>query len=134
MIFPSAQALADADVARVGLPRARAAAIRGLARAVCNGELSLDASTDLEVFVERFVRLQGVGDWTARYVAMRALGEPDAFPASDLGLLRAAAGGNGKLDRAKLLQRAERWRPWRAYAAMCLWKTDTAKRTRTARR
>ncbi|MDE2274160.1 MAG: 3-methyladenine DNA glycosylase 2, partial [Gammaproteobacteria bacterium] len=72
-------------------------------------------------FFARFQGIVGIGDWTAQYVAMRAFNEPDAFPASDLVLLRAA--GNGRaLTPAELRQRAEDWRPWRAYAAMYLWR------------
>jgi len=66
--------------------------------------------------------LPGVGEWTAQYIAMRELREPDAFPAADVGLLRAMAAVDGRrLSPAELLARAERWRPWRAYAAMHLW-------------
>ena len=66
--------------------------------------------------------LPGIGDWTAQYVAMRALGHPDAFPATDLGLLRGASKGSGGLKPKTLRKRAEKWRPFRAYAAMYLWK------------
>jgi len=69
-------------------------------------------------FLQQFRELPGIGDWTAQYVAMRALGEPDAFPATDLGLLRAS----GLPGSRPLLARAEAWRPWRAYAAMYLWQ------------
>ena len=66
--------------------------------------------------------IRGIGDWTAQYVAMRALKYPDAFPASDLGLLKAMA-GDGEISPAELIQRAEAWRPWRAYAALLLWSS-----------
>ena len=69
----------------------------------------------------RLVTLPGIGDWTAAYIAMRALREPDAFPVSDLGLLRAMRGYLANPSPALLQRRAERWRPWRAYAAMLLW-------------
>ena len=68
----------------------------------------------------------GVGEWTAQYVAMRALREPDAFPAADIGLMRALDEGSGRPGPAELLRRAEAWRPWRAYAALHLWTGATA--------
>jgi AraC family transcriptional regulator of adaptative response / DNA-3-methyladenine glycosylase II len=115
--FPSAETLCDADVARIGMPAARADAIRALARAVAGGGLGLEPDADPEQTREALLSLTGVGPWTASYVAMRALREPDAFPAGDLGLRRALA-----LDERALGRRAERWRPWRAYAAMLLWQ------------
>jgi len=110
--FPSACVLAQADFAEVGLPRARAEAIRGLARAVEQGQVRFSGIVD----ENHLLALPGVGDWTVQYIAMRALGEPDAFPAGDLGLQRASG-----LSHKALLARAERWRPWRAYAASALW-------------
>jgi AraC family transcriptional regulator of adaptative response / DNA-3-methyladenine glycosylase II len=118
--------LADAGaaaVAGVGLPRARAAAVVALARAAADGalpELTADGGAPgagPAAFVRRFTELPGVGPWTAAYVAMRALRWPDAFPDGDLALRRAAGG----LSPARLRLAAERWRPWRAYAAMHLW-------------
>jgi AraC family transcriptional regulator of adaptative response / DNA-3-methyladenine glycosylase II len=120
-LFPRPARLAAADLTSVGLPAARAAAVRGLAVAVASGRLTLDASRGLEDAVARLSVLPGLGAWTAHYIAMRALGEPDAFPAADLGLQRAAAGGGGRLPAVVLARAAEAWRPWRAYAAMHLW-------------
>ncbi len=105
--FPTAEALADADLARIGLTKARAHSIRELASAVVRGEVSFDASLGLEAFEEAMTKLPGVGPWTAQYIAMR-IGEPDAFPAGDL-YLRSFA------------KESEAWRPWRAYAAMYIW-------------
>lgn len=122
-VFPSPERLAEADLSRVGLTRARAQTIRALARAVCKGKLSFSGVADVEKFITRFCDLPGIGEWTAQYVAMRALGEPDAFPASDLGLLRAT----GLRSARQLEARAEAWRPWRAYAAMYLWQTPEKK-------
>ncbi len=117
-LFPSPEKLADADLGRIGLPRARAHSIRSLARAVRDKELVFAGVVNVEEFLARFRELPGIGDWTAQYVAMRALGEPDAFPSGDLGLLRAAAVRNAR----QLEDRAQAWRPWRAYAAMYLWQ------------
>jgi AraC family transcriptional regulator of adaptative response / DNA-3-methyladenine glycosylase II len=117
-LFPSADVLAQADVASIGLPESRAETIRSLARAVSEGGISFVSVTNVEEFQSRLREIPGIGDWTAQYIAMRALGDPNAFPAGDLGLLRAASIG----DQRELLRRAEGWRPWRAYAAMYLWQ------------
>jgi AraC family transcriptional regulator of adaptative response / DNA-3-methyladenine glycosylase II len=120
-LFPTPEALADADIERVGMPGARAAAVRTLAREVASGQLTLASGADLDSAVARLTALPGVGAWTAQYVAMRALGEPDAFPTGDLGLRQALANGSGPPTARALERRAEAWRPWRAYAAMHLW-------------
>jgi AraC family transcriptional regulator of adaptative response / DNA-3-methyladenine glycosylase II len=120
-LFPSPEVLAAANLGEIGLPRARSAAISALARAVVGGELQLDASRDLDAAITQLTALPGIGEWTAHYIAMRALREPDAFPATDLGLRR-ALGSNGRPSSgAELRDIAEDWRPWRAYAAMLLW-------------
>ena len=120
-LFPRPAVLADADLAPLGLPRARAATIRALAGGVARGELVLEASRGLEDAVARLAAVPGIGAWTAHYIAMRALDEPDAFPAADLGLRRALGNGAGRLAPACVAERAEAWRPWRAYAVMHLW-------------
>jgi 3-methyladenine DNA glycosylase/8-oxoguanine DNA glycosylase len=119
-LFPTPDTLAAADYSSIGLPAARAEAIRQLASAVARGELNFSGAVEPAHFIERFKKLPGIGEWTAQYVAMRALGDPDAFPAADLGLLRATGLTNPK----QLEVRAERWRPWRAYAAMHLWQEN----------
>jgi AraC family transcriptional regulator of adaptative response / DNA-3-methyladenine glycosylase II len=117
-LFPTPDVLADANLASIGLTGARAGTIRALARAVCDGRISFDGVVDSDVFLSRLCEIPGIGKWTAQYVAMRALGEPDAFPSGDLGLLRAMA-----LESPRDLERhSEAWRPWRAYAAMYLWR------------
>jgi AraC family transcriptional regulator, regulatory protein of adaptative response / DNA-3-methyladenine glycosylase II len=116
-LFPTPEILAKARLASIGLPRARAETIQALARAVCSGQISFDGIVDSDDFLARLCQIPGIGKWTAQYVAMRALGEPDAFPRDDLGLLHAL-----KLESScELEQRAEAWRPWRSYAAMYLW-------------
>lgn len=110
----TAEALSAVDVG--GMPRSRAATIRGVAEAVMSGALRLERGATLEETVGRLTAIRGIGPWTAHYVAMR-LGEPDAFPAGDLVLRRHA----GELSERELLEKAERWRPFRAYAAMLLW-------------
>ena len=117
-LFPSPEVLANAKLTDIGLTGARAETIRTLAGAVCRGRISFEGVVDCDAFLNRLCEIPGIGKWTAQYVAMRALREPDAFPSSDLALLRALALKNpGELE-----QRAEAWRPWRAYAAMYLWR------------
>jgi AraC family transcriptional regulator of adaptative response / DNA-3-methyladenine glycosylase II len=123
-LFPTPERLADADVERIGLPKTRGAAIRRLAQSVSRKEILFESPEGAEEAVRRLTRLPGIGDWTAQYIAMRALGEPDAFPSTDLGLLR-AAGDGAPLTPAQLLRSAEAWRPWRAYAAMYLWRSSS---------
>jgi len=126
--FPTAARLAEAGEARIaaiGLTPARAATLAGLARAIADGTLVLDGARGLEASVATMIALPGIGPWTAHYVALRGLLEPDAFPAGDLGLRKALAPkGGAPISEAALLARAERWRPWRGYAAIHLWRGD----------
>jgi AraC family transcriptional regulator, regulatory protein of adaptative response / DNA-3-methyladenine glycosylase II len=117
-LFPAPEKLAEADLSCIGLPRARAHCMRSLARAVCDKSIAFAGVTDSDDFRSRLCELPGIGDWTAQYVAMRALGEPDAFPSSDLGLCHAT----GIHHARRLEERSQAWRPWRAYAAMYLWQ------------
>jgi AraC family transcriptional regulator of adaptative response / DNA-3-methyladenine glycosylase II len=121
-VFPSAAVLAEADLDGVGLTRVRTDAVRAFARAVAAGSLRLVPDGDLVASVEA---VRGLGPWTAQYLAFR-LGDPDAFPASDLGLQRALARRTGVagVTAAALATRAEAWRPWRATAAAQLWLAD----------
>jgi AraC family transcriptional regulator, regulatory protein of adaptative response / DNA-3-methyladenine glycosylase II len=116
-LFPTPEVLASANFASIGMPRARVETIRGLARAVCEGRINFEGIVDSESFLSHLCEIPGIGSWTAQYIAIRALGEPDAFPSSDLGLLRAL----GLRSPRDLEHRAEARRPWRAYAAMYLW-------------
>jgi AraC family transcriptional regulator of adaptative response / DNA-3-methyladenine glycosylase II len=120
-LFPTPAALAAADLAGIGMPGARVAALQTLARVVATGEVQLDAARGLDEAVERLCALPGIGEWTAQYIAMRGLGEPDAFPHGDLVLCQALGDGAGKVSAGELARAAEAWRPWRAYAAMHLW-------------
>lgn len=121
--FPGPAALRDAEIEAIGLPRSRAEAIRALAAAVDDGVLDLRPGADAARTVAGLEALPGIGAWTAQYVAMRALGEPDAFPASDLGIRRAlATTPDAKLPSVREVEcTAEAWRPCRAYAAIALW-------------
>ena len=120
-LFPSPERLAGADLVRIGMPRTRAAAIAGLSAKVAAGELRLGPDCDPDQVRAQLTSLAGVGAWTAEFICMRVLSFPDAFPAGDLGLRKAAAAAGTKLTARQLEQRAESWRPFRAYAAMALW-------------
>ncbi len=100
-----------------------------LARAVCDKKISFDNILDSQDFLLRLREIPGIGAWTAQYIAMRALGEPDAFPVGDIALVRALE----LADARQLEARAEVWRPWRAYAAMYLWSGSGRKEVRTGR-
>jgi AraC family transcriptional regulator of adaptative response / DNA-3-methyladenine glycosylase II len=123
-LFPSAEALIKANFSSIGLPKARAESIRALALAVHRGEIRFDGVLDSETFIGHLMRVPGIGNWTAQYVAMRALGDPDAFPSGDIALLR----NSGVATARDLDTRAEAWRPWRAYAAIHVWSIAGAKR------
>jgi AraC family transcriptional regulator of adaptative response / DNA-3-methyladenine glycosylase II len=101
------------------MPGARAESLKNLARVVARGEIDLGPGADPTATIERLVELPGIGPWTAEYIALRALGWPDAFPAGDLGLRKAT----GIKSSRELAETAERWRPWRGYAAMHLWES-----------
>jgi AraC family transcriptional regulator of adaptative response / DNA-3-methyladenine glycosylase II len=115
--FPTADELVATDLA-IGIPASRADAIHEFARAVVSEALVFDGGHDAGTCVGRLCAIRGLGPWTAQYIAMRALSDPDAFPAGDLVLLRAAA----IKTTAEMERHAERWRPWRAYAAMHIWQ------------
>ena len=116
--FPAPEVVAEVDIAAIGMPAKRAEAIKIFARAVAEGSIQFESVYDVEAFREKLIALPGIGPWTADYISMRALGEPDAFPAGDLVLIRAAGARNEKELEAK----SEAWRPWRAYAALHLWQ------------
>jgi AraC family transcriptional regulator of adaptative response / DNA-3-methyladenine glycosylase II len=127
-IAPTAEAIAAARVgtlAGIGVPGARAESLKNLARVVARGEIDLGPGADAAATIERLVALPGIGPWTAEYIALRALGWPDAFPAGDLGLRKAAGlqKAKGLASARALAEAAERWRPWRGYAAMHLWES-----------
>jgi AraC family transcriptional regulator of adaptative response / DNA-3-methyladenine glycosylase II len=111
--------LADAPID--GMPRRRAETIRVLARAVASGEVVLERRVSLDESIAMLTALPGIGPWTAHYIAMRALGEADAFPSGDLILRRHA----GNVTERELLRRAEAWRPFRSYGAMLLWTSHS---------
>ncbi|BCS32966.1 hypothetical protein TBR22_A21900 [Luteitalea sp. TBR-22] len=124
-VFPTPVEVLAADLSPLRLPGARRATLVALARAACERADLFEPHASLDVIVARLTMVPGIGEWTAQYIALRALRHPDAFPASDIGLLRAAASEFGaRPSPAALRQRAESWRPHRAYAAQLLWAQD----------
>ena len=119
--FPSPQTVVQADMQGLGLTGSRVAALQALAHAVEEEGLVLDRDADREQTRTRLQQIPGVGPWTAAYIAMRALGDPDAFPATDLGLRHAYEQHSLPIDTKSIEQHAEQWRPWRAYAVHHLW-------------
>lgn len=126
-LFPRPSDLAEADVASIGIPSRRGETVRALAREVARGRLDFSPAASLDEALRRLSGIPGVGPWTAQAIALRALGEPDSFPAGDLGLLKALAGDGPVPSAAAADERARSWRPWRGYALIHLW-TDLANR------
>jgi AraC family transcriptional regulator of adaptative response / DNA-3-methyladenine glycosylase II len=126
--FPGPEHFTAEATAGLPMPRARSAAIAGLAAAAGADPRLFTPRGDLDEAVAQLKALPGVGEWTAQYIAMRALRESDAFLAADIGLQRslAALEGTERPSAKALLARAEAWRPWRAYAALHLWMAETA--------
>ncbi|GAA3831196.1 DNA-3-methyladenine glycosylase 2 [Sphaerisporangium flaviroseum] len=118
LLFPSAEQLAEADLSGLGLTGQRITTLRTLAERVANGEIQLDGGADPAETTARLMAVPGIGPWTTGYVVMRALRDPDAWPVGDLGLKRAMKALD--IPEADI----ERWRPWRAYAALYLWSSE----------
>jgi AraC family transcriptional regulator of adaptative response / DNA-3-methyladenine glycosylase II len=120
--FPAASVVAELPDGAFGMPVARRQSIRALARAVAAGELDLEPGTDRDAATKRLMDLPGVGAWTAGYVAMRAIGDPDIFLPTDLAVRRGARALGLPDDPRALAEHAQRWRPWRSYALIRLWR------------
>jgi AraC family transcriptional regulator of adaptative response / DNA-3-methyladenine glycosylase II len=132
-VFPSPARIARVDLG-LGMPRARSMAVTSLAKALVADPAIFSPGASLEAAIAKLRALPGIGEWTAQYIAMRELREPDAFPAADIGLMRAMAASDGRRPTpSELLLLAERWRPWRAYAALHLWASGAAQPVSTAK-
>lgn len=123
-LFPTSAALAELDPDALAMPRTRRATLTGVIAALGSGALQLGVGSDRDEARDRLAALPGIGPWTVECIAMRALGDPDAFTPTDLGLRRAAAGLGLPHTPAALTRHSARWRPWRAYAVQYLWATD----------
>jgi AraC family transcriptional regulator, regulatory protein of adaptative response / DNA-3-methyladenine glycosylase II len=120
--FPTPEEVLDLPDSAFAMPAARRATIRVLAGAVAEGSLDLDPGADREETAHRLAELPGIGAWTASYVALRGLGDPDAFLPTDLGVRRGAAKLGLPEGPNALETHAEAWRPWRSYAVIRLWR------------
>jgi AraC family transcriptional regulator of adaptative response / DNA-3-methyladenine glycosylase II len=125
-LFPDAAAIAAARLDGLGLTGARTATLQALAHAVLEGRI--DFGADPHEVAAALAAVPGIGSWTAQYVALRALGEPDAMPSGDLVLRRMAASGIRLLSARELEARARDWQPWRGYAVMHLWHAAAGER------
>jgi AraC family transcriptional regulator of adaptative response / DNA-3-methyladenine glycosylase II len=121
--FPAAETLAEADPAGLPLPRSRAAALVGLAGALASGTLCLDPGASRDDAERQLLAMPGIGPWTASYIRMRALSDPDAFLPADVGVKRGLARLGADPSPKSAARLAESWRPWRSYALQHLWAT-----------
>ncbi|MEK0362955.1 DNA-3-methyladenine glycosylase family protein [Pseudomonas sp. CBC3] len=121
-LFPSPATIAQAQLDNIGMPGKRVATLQRLAAAVAEGALELQVQDGADELIRRLCMLPGIGPWTAEYIALRGFGEADAFPAADLGLLKAPLWGSEGITARQLLARSQAWRPWRAYAAVHIWQ------------
>jgi AraC family transcriptional regulator, regulatory protein of adaptative response / DNA-3-methyladenine glycosylase II len=121
--FPSVEELAEIDPVHLAVPNARQRTLSALLSGLADGSIALDAGSDWESARRQLLALPGIGSWTAEVIAMRGLGDPDAFPASDLGLRMAAKQLGLPTDERALLEHSAHWRPWRSYAVQHLWTT-----------
>ncbi len=122
-VFPSPADLADAPDEMLAMPGARRTALREACRRIAQGDIALDAGTDRDAVRRGLMAVPGIGPWTAEYVAMRALGDPDAFPAADLAVRHGLARLGISAKPRQVVDLAEAWRPWRAYAIHHLWSS-----------
>jgi AraC family transcriptional regulator of adaptative response / DNA-3-methyladenine glycosylase II len=121
--FPSVEELAYIDPVHLAVPKSRQRTVSALVGGLADGSIALDAGCDWERARTQLLGLPGVGPWTAEVIAMRGLGDPDAFPASDLGLRLAAEQLGLPAQQRTLVEHSTRWRPWRSYATQHLWTT-----------
>jgi AraC family transcriptional regulator, regulatory protein of adaptative response / DNA-3-methyladenine glycosylase II len=120
-VFPDAATLASCRPEDFAMPRRRSAALIGGAAAIADGDIVIDSGSDRQDVARRLCALTGIGPWTASYVLMRALNDPDVFLDTDLGVRHALTAAGLPADPASATRRAEAWRPWRSYALHHLW-------------
>jgi AraC family transcriptional regulator of adaptative response / DNA-3-methyladenine glycosylase II len=132
MLFPRPEIVANADLSGLGIPGSRIAAIQSLARAVADERLTLDPAAPADETRRRLLEIPGIGAWTVEYIMMRAVRDPDAFPAGDIVLRRICSTGSAPLSEKQLMKRAEPWRPWRAYSVLHLWRAASRAATASA--
>lgn len=119
--FPEPTDIVEMELDGLGIIRSRQETIKTVAQSIIDRRVLLSTQQTFEEFHKSFIALKGIGDWTVNYVAMRGLGMVDCFPAADLGIIKALARNGKAPSKKQILETAERWRPYRSYAAMCLW-------------
>ena len=119
--FPGPKEVVETSLEGIGITGARQATIVNIAQGLLDKVFSLNANQPFDVFQKEFSALRGIGEWTVNYVAMRGLGMVDSFPAADLGIIKALEKNGNRPGKKEILKLAEKWRPYRAYAALCLW-------------
>jgi AraC family transcriptional regulator of adaptative response / DNA-3-methyladenine glycosylase II len=119
--FPNPIELLNLDLDGLGIPRTKQATLKTVAQAILDQRVNLTANQSFEMFSKDFLVLKGIGDWTVHYVAMRGLGMVDSFPAGDLGVIKALTNDGKAPSKKEITEMAKQWRPYRAYAALCLW-------------
>ncbi len=122
-VFPTVEHLAEIDPAHLAFPKSRQRSVTSLIRALADGDVVLDAGCDWNSARGQLQALPGIGPWTAEIIAMRGLGDPDAFPVTDLGVRMAAENLGLPADARALTEHSTRWRPWRSYVTQHLWTT-----------
>ena len=125
--FPGPMELLDLDLNGLGIPRTKQATPKTVSRAILDQRVKLTTDQFFEIFRENFLALKGIGEWTVHYVAMRGMGMVDSFPATDLGVIKALTKKGRAPSKKEIKEMAEQWRPYRSYAALCLWN-DSGKR------
>lgn len=125
--FPNPEELKSVDLDGIGITTTRQATIKKVVNSLINRSLSLSSNQSFEQFYKDFSAIKGIGDWTVNYVAMRGLGMIDSFPSKDLGVIKALTKDGIKPSSRQVMQMAEKWRPYRAYAALCLWNFEKKK-------
>jgi AraC family transcriptional regulator, regulatory protein of adaptative response / DNA-3-methyladenine glycosylase II len=125
-LFPTPEVLVCADLTSIGLPLERAMMVRSIAQAMVDGRADFNSDRTLDDFVARWTSVPGISAWTAQYLALRALGHPDAFPVDGFVASRIEEPNDNVLDSTRALETADSWRPWRGYAAIHLWRTAGA--------
>ncbi|OQY31518.1 MAG: hypothetical protein B6241_13770 [Spirochaetaceae bacterium 4572_59] len=122
--FPDTEELKSADFSDVGITKTRYQTLQNMMDNILAGELLFSSNQTFDQFHKNFISIKGIGDWTVNYVAMRGLGMMDAFPVADLGILKALSTGKKPLSVKAIEKIAEKWKPYRSYAALCLWNLD----------
>lgn len=122
LVFPQIDDIEDINLEGLGITKTRVKTIRSVNKGIKEKVFDLKRNQSYREFYEGFIRIKGIGDWTVNYVAMRGLGMPDAFPAKDLGVIKAMRNVNPEITHKEILEAAENWRPYRSYATLCLWR------------